>query len=285
MGKIKICLDAGHAGKYNQSPIVKSFYESDVNWKLHNLLAKKLEEYGIEVIKTRSKKDVDMELTARGKKAKGCDLFISMHVNAADSASANYVLGIYMVDDDCGQIDEQSKKVAKLLADCVADVMGAKAQTWTKESSGDRDGDGHRDDYYGVLRGAHSVGTASIILEHGFYTNKAQAEFLLIDSNLDKIAEAEAKAIADYFGVKKEETKMVTVKMPILKKGAKGDAVKTMQILLIGRGYSCGASGADGSYGSATEKALHEFKKAKKLKVTSTCGEQTWAALLGVCET
>jgi hypothetical protein len=74
----------------------------------------------------------------------------------------------------------------------------------------------------------------------------------------------------------------VSVKLPTLKKGDKGDAVKAMQILLIGWGFSCGASGADGSYGSATEKALHEFKKAKKLKVTSTCGAQTWAALQGV---
>jgi peptidoglycan hydrolase-like protein with peptidoglycan-binding domain len=67
-----------------------------------------------------------------------------------------------------------------------------------------------------------------------------------------------------------------------LKKGDKGDSVKAMQILLINQGFSCGDKGADGSYGSATEKALHEFKKSKKLKVTSTCGAQTWSALLGV---
>ena len=32
----KICLDAGHVGsKYNQSPVVKTYYESAMVWALH----------------------------------------------------------------------------------------------------------------------------------------------------------------------------------------------------------------------------------------------------------
>lgn len=78
-----------------------------------------------------------------------------------------------------------------------------------------------------------------------------------------------------------EEETTVNVKLNALKKGAKGKQVKAMQLLLIGYGYSCGSTGADGSYGNATEKALHQFKKDNNLKVTSTCGEQTWNKLLG----
>ncbi len=73
-----------------------------------------------------------------------------------------------------------------------------------------------------------------------------------------------------------------TVKLPVLKPGDSGDAVKAMQILLIGRGYPLSEKGATGKYGSATEKALHAFKEAEGLKVTSNCGVQTWSALLGV---
>ena len=29
-----VVLDAGHYGKYNQSPVLKSFYESEFNWKM-----------------------------------------------------------------------------------------------------------------------------------------------------------------------------------------------------------------------------------------------------------
>lgn len=281
MENIVVCLDAGHAGKYNCSPVVPAFYESEINWKLHNLLAQKLQTYGIKVIKTREDQGKDLDLTIRGKKAKNCDLFISLHVNAADNQNANYVLGVHMVDDNCGQIDEKSKKIAKLLADCVGDVMGAKTQVWTKDSSIDRDGNGYKDDYYGVLRGAHSVGTAGVIIEHGFYTNKAQAEFLLIDSNLEKIAEAEAKVIADFFGIKNEQIKMAAIKLPVLKPGYSGEAVKAMQILLESRGYKL-KKGATGNFGSSTEAALRQFKKDKGLKLSEQCGKQTWSKLLGV---
>ena len=33
-----ICLDAGHYGKYNRSPAIPEYYESDMNWKLHLML-------------------------------------------------------------------------------------------------------------------------------------------------------------------------------------------------------------------------------------------------------
>ena len=63
---MKICLDAGHYGKYNQSPANKAYYESDMNWKLHNLLEKYLVLYGFEVIQPRVNKDADMGFSARG---------------------------------------------------------------------------------------------------------------------------------------------------------------------------------------------------------------------------
>ena len=72
-----------------------------------------------------------------------------------------------------------------------------------------------------------------------------------------------------------------TIKLPVLKPGDKGECVKAMQILLIGRGYPLSEKGATGNYGNATEKALIKFKKDTGLKVTSNCGEQTWSALLG----
>ncbi|MBR6628058.1 MAG: N-acetylmuramoyl-L-alanine amidase [Lachnospiraceae bacterium] len=46
---VKVCLDAGHYGKYNRSPAVSSYYESDMTWKLHNYLKKELEAFGIGV--------------------------------------------------------------------------------------------------------------------------------------------------------------------------------------------------------------------------------------------
>lgn len=282
-----VCLDAGHCGKENRSPVASDFYESEVNWKLHNFLAERLEAYGISVRKTRKDQKTDMELTARGKQSKDADLFLSLHVNAAENANANYILGIHMVEDGCGEIDAQSKQVAELLANAVAAIMGAKPEAWTKRSSSDRDGNGYKDDYYGVLRGAHSVGTPGAIIEHGFYTNRAQAEFLLSDENLKKLAEAEAAALADWFGLQQKEQGSSLIGNPYklelvsIRRGSRGAQVEALQALLICRGHSCGKSGIDGSLGPETESSLKQFQSAMGLDADGIAGPATMKALLG----
>lgn len=199
-----VCLDAGHYGKYNRSSVVRDYYESDMNWKLHNFLANELDNLGIEVWQTRLNQAKDMELTARGRVSKGADLFISIHSNACGTERVDRVEAIYLVDDNCCSIDEASKEIAVLLAETVREVMQTKdkAKTYSKLAGGDRDGDGKRnDDYYGVLFGCHQVGTAGIILEHSFHTNTRAAKWLLDDNNLKTLAKAEAKTIAAWFGI------------------------------------------------------------------------------------
>lgn len=81
--------------------------------------------------------------------------------------------------------------------------------------------------------------------------------------------------------------KTVSIDLPVLKKGAKGDAVKAMQTLLIGYGYKMiSASGkvydADGSFGGATELAVKAYQEDNKLDVDGSCGRATWTKLLGM---
>lgn len=73
-----------------------------------------------------------------------------------------------------------------------------------------------------------------------------------------------------------------TVKLPILKKGAKGEQVKSLQALLIGYGYNCGPEGVDGSFGSSTDKAVRQYQKDRGLEVDGSVGPATWASLLRV---
>ena len=206
---VKICLDAGHYGKYNRSPGVPEYYESEMNWKLHLLLKKELEKYGITVITTRSDPASDLELTRRGRLSKDCDLFLSLHSNAVGGEMNEAVdrpVGIHFVDDDCGPIDEQSKTIARLLANVVREVMQTNqpAQVYSRLSDRDRDGDGEKnDDYYGVLWGAHQVGVPGVILEHSFHTCTRSAKWLLEEENLRALAVAEADALAKFFGVGK----------------------------------------------------------------------------------
>lgn len=61
--------------------------------------------------------------------------------------------------------------------------------------------------------------------------------------------------------------------------GDKGDAVKTMQTMLIKLGYSCGKYGADGEYGSGTLAAVKEFQRDNGLVTDGLYGEATKAKL------
>ena len=285
---VKIILDPGHnKAKYNQSPVVPEYFEGAQMWKLYNHLRTALEKKGFIVGSTKSKCDQTVSVTQRGYMAKGNDALISLHSNACGTESVDRPVGIYFTDDDCSSIDLKSKVLAQKLSGVVEKVMGTSpAQQYSRLSDRDRDGDGKKnDDYYGVLYAAHQSGVPAIILECSFHTNTRAAKWLLDDVNLKKLAQALADELADYYGMvevttpKKDEFE---VNVSVLKKGDKGNQVKAMQILLIGFGFSCGSSGADGSFGSATDKAVRAYQKANGLTVDGSVGPKTWAKLLGV---
>lgn len=181
----KVCLDAGHYGNYNAGA-VKGYYESVLMWKLTELLAKELTARRITVIKTRSNQATDLALTSRGRKAKGCDLFLSMHSNAASVESVDYPVAYV-------PLNGTGTAIGQKLADIVADVMGTvqKGRTATRKGSGGAD-------YYGVIRGAVAVGVTGVILEHSFHTNPKAAAWLMSDDNLAKLAKAESDCIAEW---------------------------------------------------------------------------------------
>ena len=246
----KVMIDAGHYGYYNQSPAVKEYWESKMTWKLHMMLKEELEKYGIVVGTTRKNQESDMALYDRGYSSKGYDLFISVHSNAVgDYVNEKVDYPVCFV-----QISGKSDKIGTLLSECVREVMQTiqPADHWSQK--------GNNGDYYGVLRGATAAGTVGCIIEHSFHTQTRATKWLLQDTNLRKLAVAEAKVINDYLaGVDSKTgttgTATGTTSM-LLKKGSTGDAVKTMQEMLIACGYSCGAAGADGDFGQATELAL-----------------------------
>ena len=204
----KICLDAGHYAKYNRCPKIPEYYESVMTWKLHLLQKKYLEQLGAVVITTRSNQGKDLALKSRGKASAGCDLFISDHSNAVGNGmneKIDYVAVYHLTDDTKVTCDDVSKEIANVLAPVIAEVMGTKQgyKVLTKKSANDRNGDGVKNDnYYGVLNGARLVGTPGLIIEHSFHTNTAAVRWLLKDANLDKLAKAEAEAIASYFSKK-----------------------------------------------------------------------------------
>ena len=119
-----------------------------------------------------------------------------------------------------------------------------------------------------VAKYAESIGIQRI----GLYDN-----FVHIGSDTKKkFWKGHNNVIVDTFG---GATNTVFVELPVLKKGAKGDEVKTMQNLLIANGYTIVA---DGSFGSKTLNALECYQEDEGLEVDGICGKATWSKLLGV---
>ena len=68
--------------------------------------------------------------------------------------------------------------------------------------------------------------------------------------------------------------------VPYLKSGDKSEAVRVMQNVLIFLGFSCGTSGADGSFGPATLKAVKAYQKAVGITQDGICGKDCWKNML-----
>lgn len=199
--RLKICLDAGHCGKYNRSPANRYFYESEMAWKLHLLLKKHLEGYGILVSTTRKTIEDNLGVYERGIVSKGCDLLISIHSNAVGSRTnevVDYPVAYVLLNGT-------SSDIGFKLVKTIEQVMGTRQHGKCATRKG---GNG---EYYGVLRGANDVGTPGIILEHSFHTNTAATNWLLDNANLEKLAKAEAECIARHYGLQTNQSAMVTL--------------------------------------------------------------------------
>lgn len=189
----KICLDAGHVGsKYNQSPVVKTYYESAMVWALHLKLKTQLEARGFQVVTTRESIDTDLGVYERGTASKGCDVFISLHSNACGTESVDYPV-VYRAYDNKNNVDTLALKLAKKVGELMGTTQAGRTATRKNSSGGE---------YYGVLRGARAVGTPYyMLIEHSFHTNTKATKWLSEDANLDKLAVAEADILAEFFGM------------------------------------------------------------------------------------
>lgn len=205
--KILVVIDPGHRPKYNKGA-APGYYEGDKMYTLSEYEKAALEEYGIDVILTR-KRNEDPSLNMRGQvavkngKSYNVVVFESNHSNAYNGNAAGVVVyrSLYL---------PKSANLGQKLVDAVVGVMRPKTKITYSRGVATREG--NNGDYYGVIRssvsGAKTTGQAakgtvqySFIVEHGFHDNKTECAFLNVDANLKALAEAKAKAIADYFGL------------------------------------------------------------------------------------
>lgn len=195
---MKVMIDPGHyPGNANQGQTGYKEYEGV--WKISNYLKEILEKQGIQADLTKTYEETfnnDKDLTIRGKKAQGYDLFISEHTDAMPKDKMGMVRGVKVFYDFSKPNDEQ---YAKELSLAVSKVMnnpnrGAETRTYIENDK--------TYNYYGVIRGASATNCPHIFLiENGFHDNLVDEAFLKIDGNLKKIAQAQANVICEILGV------------------------------------------------------------------------------------
>lgn len=191
----KIILDPGHVEGYNRGA-VSGYYEGTAMYHYACRLADKLRAAGLDVGITRTKITDNPSLTARGKQAKGADMFVSLHSNAASSASANGVTVFYSIKRGGDKVHAAalSKGLAGLINGGTRD-RGAN----TRKGSGDWD-------YYTVIQAAVAAGCPHVFLiEHGFHSNKKECTWLMQPANMEAMATLECGLICDILGIKSSD--------------------------------------------------------------------------------
>lgn len=283
----KIAYGAGHgvntAGKRLPKELDKNqTREWTLNDRIARYFAEAAKQYDVELLRLddpTGKKDV--ALAERVKKANnwGAKFYLSIHHNAgAKLTNAGGIVAFSYPNSTTA-----AKYRDAIYNACIANG-GIKGNRATPKNTAK---------YY-VLKYSKMD---AVLVEYGFMDSKADYATILTEAYAKKMGYATMEGIAKQAGLKKntkpaEQNKETTnnttttevcdVEVKVLKKGAKGNAVKALQTLLIGAGYSCGSKGADGSFGPDTEAAVKAYQKAKKIAVDGSVGPKTWSKLLGV---
>ena len=181
-----ICLDCGHGG-YDTGAQGNGLTESYENVKVALALREKLEALGATVYITRVEQSTYIDGTPINKNTLrdhrielissfDPDLLISVHHNYYENTSANGTEALYFYGFN--------QALAQKVSDYMATVSGMK----------------NRNGKYKNVFVYRNHDFMSILLECGFLSNSGDAAWLSAEGNTDKLADAVASALVEYFG-------------------------------------------------------------------------------------
>ncbi|MGQ0713321.1 MAG: N-acetylmuramoyl-L-alanine amidase family protein [Gemmatimonadaceae bacterium] len=227
--KRRVVVDAGHGGPDNgmTGPIRggPKIVEKDIVLRVARELERSLERRGVEVIMTRTK-DTLIALSDRGRIAnqKGADLFLSIHVNAANMrwhrpGDARGFETYFLAEartEDARRVEQMENESVRFETgahapkdDPLSFIINDMAQNEHLRESGELASAVQRrlgDVLPGPSRGVKQAGfrvlvTAfmpAVLIEIGFGTNQQDARFLASAANQRQIAETIAAATMEY---------------------------------------------------------------------------------------
>ena len=215
-----IVLDAGHGGNDNGTQGTlngTTYYEKNLNLKVTRYLWDALGEYGgVKVYMTRYE-DTKLSILSRAKAAAdlNADLMVSLHMNALEGA--DYFGGSEIFVPAGNYRPELAEEASEIAENILSEFeglgmkkIGVKTSLLSHDDYYDYP-NGQQADYYGIIRFCVQENIPSMIIEHGYLSNKADLTFLSKDANLKALAEATAASIAEHYGWSKGSGTKITL--------------------------------------------------------------------------
>ena len=126
-----------------------------------------------------------------------------------------------------------------------------------------------------VAKYAESVGVKGI----GLYETDADGYFVHVDTRTEKsFWYGQKQEKRQSFGGAREQEGGYALELKNLEKGDRGEAVRALQILLVGNGYDFIP---DGIFGEKTLAAVKDYQRKQGMGVDGIAGKKTMSALLG----
>lgn len=199
---MRILIDPGHGGK-DPGAVGHGYKEKDIVLEAALYIGSRLQSLGVQVQYTRTGDTNPGDPQARGKMAKGCDYFLSLHCNGSSNPAAHGSEVWCNAGESYAYTESRfAEGIGKFFV-----WRGVKSKNLTTEEEISRPYDSKRrfmetyscTDWYGVLRGCESVGVSGDLLEMFFISSKEDAEAYLLHKR--EIWEAIVRAVCESYGV------------------------------------------------------------------------------------
>ena len=207
--KTIIALDAGHGGSdsgaVNEN---KGLYEKTLTLKIAQYCKAELDTYSnVSTYMTRSG-DEYVGLSERVNRAvnAGADVFVSFHINSAESVATGFEVWVQNDSSWRYYLHEQSSQLGNnILSKLTALGLANRGNKESDSKSGNKYADGSPADYLTVLEQSRQNNIPAVLIEHGFINGKpADQNLLSSESGLKSMGVADAKAIAENYGLSKD---------------------------------------------------------------------------------
>ncbi|MEE1313691.1 MAG: N-acetylmuramoyl-L-alanine amidase [Lachnospiraceae bacterium] len=220
-------LDAGHGGEDAGAAAEwfgEQIYEKDINLTIANYLKEELETYENVKVKMTRTDDTFISLQKRTEKAKEdqADVLISLHNNASGEIS-DYDNGCTVLTAHGNARPDLAQKGNELASQILEELssVGLENQGILQRTSetGNTYENGKLADYYHIVREGIEEGYIAIIIEHAFVDHGVDyKEYLRTDGALKRLALADAKGIARYYGLHKKGEQPLEVRTNVKEK-------------------------------------------------------------------